>query len=150
MNAVLLDTDVLVRLLHAADPLHATARDAVLALRRRRCDFCTSIQNVAEFWNVCTRPASARNGFGFEPAEVEQRVAMINRWSHVLTESEASYATWQRLASTYAVRGAAVHDARLASVMIAHGVTTILTFNGSDFSRYQPEGIEALAPASLA
>ena len=148
MSAVLLDTDVLVRLLHSADPLHATARKAVRALRRQHDSFYVSIQNVAEFWNVCTRPTSARNGLGIEPSEVEKRIATINRWTRVLTESEASYAVWQRLVATYSVRGASVHDARLASVMIANGISQILTFNGSHFARYELEVLNALNPAS--
>lgn len=149
MSAVLLDTDVLVRLLHTADSLHGIARNAVRALRRERASFYTTIQNVAEFWNVCTRPSSTRNGLGFSSAEVAKRIAIINRWSQVLAESEASYSVWQRLVTTYSVQGAAVHDARLASVMIANGISQILTFNGSDFVRYEPEGISALAPANV-
>lgn len=150
MSAVLLDTDVLVRLLHTADPLHGVTRNAVRSLRREQASFYTTVQNIAEFWSVCTRPASARNGLGFSAEEVAKRIAIINRWSQVLTESEASYVVWQRLVTTYSVQGAAVHDARLASVMIANGISQILTFNGSDFVRYEPEGISTLAPASVA
>jgi predicted nucleic acid-binding protein len=149
MSAVLLDTDVLVRLLHTADPLHEQAVNAVRALRRQRSGFYTTVQNIAEFWNVCTRPPSSRNGLGFPVAEVTKRIAIINRWSQVLTESGASYAVWQRLVTAYSVQGAAVHDARLVSVMIAHGIAQILTFNGSDFVRYESEGISSLAPASI-
>lgn len=149
MSTVLVDTDVLVRLLTAGDPLQAPARNALRILRRQHSIFYVSVQNVAEFWNVCTRPASARNGLGIEPAEVAKRVQIINRWARIIVESEASYEVWQRLVQTYSVRGASVHDARLASVMLASGVEKILTFNGSDFARYEAEGIEALAPTEV-
>ena len=36
----------------------------------------------------------------------------------------------------YRVRGVQVHDARLASVMLASGVSEILTFDRDDFKRY--------------
>jgi predicted nucleic acid-binding protein len=147
-NAILLDTDVLVRLLHTEDPLHLTARNSLRDLRRQQKTLFTAVQNVAEFWNVCTRPASARNGLGFEPSDVEKRLVMINRWCRVLTESESSYAIWQRLVANHAVRGVAVHDARLVSVMLANGISNLLTFNGSDFKRYEPEGVLAVAPSS--
>lgn len=41
-----------------------------------------------------------------------------------------------------------VHDARLVALMQAHGITHILTLNGSDFTRYP--GITPVDPASLA
>jgi predicted nucleic acid-binding protein len=46
------------------------------------------------------------------------------------------------------VRGAKVHDARLAAVMQAHGLTRILTFNAADFRRYSD--ITVLDPSSFA
>jgi predicted nucleic acid-binding protein len=150
MSVVLLDSDVLVHLLTAGDPLQATARNALRALRRQRSSFATTTQNVAEFWNVCTRPASARNGLGFEPADVAKRLATIHRMAEVLTENQTSYAIWQRLVASLSIRGAAVHDARLAAVMIANNVPRILTFNGADFVRYRAEGIEAIAPEAVA
>jgi len=36
-------------------------------------------QNIAEFWNVATRPASARGGFGLDPGVVEKQVATIEK-----------------------------------------------------------------------
>ncbi|MCG6133823.1 MAG: hypothetical protein MET45_04030 [Nostoc sp. LLA-1] len=41
-----------------------------------------------------------------------------------------------------------VHDARLVAVMCVHGLTHILTFNISDFTRYSNE-IIAVHPTSL-
>jgi predicted nucleic acid-binding protein len=146
MSAVLLDSDVLVHLLTAGDPLQATARNALRVLRRQQFRFATTAQNVAEFWNVCTRPPSARNGLGFEPADVAKRLTTINRMAEVLTENQTSYAIWQRLVASLSIRGASVHDARLAAVMIAKNVSRILTFNGADFVRYQAEGIEVISP----
>jgi predicted nucleic acid-binding protein len=42
-----------------------------------------------------------------------------------------------------------VHDARLVAVMRTHGVTHILTFNVSDFVRYQSMGIVPVHPSSV-
>lgn len=37
---------------------------------------------------------------------------------------------------TVDVRGRQVYDARLVAVMLAHGITHILTFNGNHFRRF--------------
>lgn len=150
MDAVFLDTGILLRLLHADDPLHATVRTAVRTLRRRRLLFCTSFQNVAEFWNVSTRPASARGGLGLELSVVERRVQAIDRWCRVFVETESSYALWRRLVTAHGVSGAAVHDARLVATMLAHGMTEMVTLNDRDFRRYETEGIVLVTPQSLA
>lgn len=149
MAAVFLDTGILLRLLNADDPFHAVARSALRKLRRERSPFYTSFQNVAEFWNVSTRPLSARGGLGLELSVVERRVEAIDRWCQVLIETEASYALWRRLVSTHGISGAAVHDARLAAVMLAHGVEKVLTLNDRDFHRYALDGIFVLTPESL-
>jgi predicted nucleic acid-binding protein len=47
----------------------------------------------------------------------------------------------------HGVQGKQVHDARLAALMLAHGITHILTLNGADFARYP--GIVPIDPASL-
>ena len=57
----LLDTGVLLRLVIRADPLHAQVRQAVGFLKNQGHQTVTLVQNVAEFWNVCTRPQAARS-----------------------------------------------------------------------------------------
>jgi predicted nucleic acid-binding protein len=56
------------------------------------------------------------------------------------------YAEWKRLVVAHSVLGSKVHDARLVAAMAVHGVRRILTFNTSDFSRYQ---VEILDPTAL-
>ena len=60
----LLDTGVLLRLVIRADPLHAQVRQAVGFLKNQGHQTVTLVQNVAEFWNVCTRPQAARGWNG--------------------------------------------------------------------------------------
>jgi len=102
-------------------------------------------QNVAEFWNVCTRPASARGGLGLTIAETSQRLRLLERIVRVLPDSAAAYPIWRNLVISLAVVGVQVHDARLVALMQAHDMTQILTLNGADFARFS--GITTLDPS---
>ena len=54
----------------------------------------------------------------------------------LLEESPTVYTHWRALMERYNVRGRQVYDARLVAVMLAHGVTHILTTNVSHFRRF--------------
>jgi predicted nucleic acid-binding protein len=144
---VLLDTGVLLRLLDRSDPLHATIRHAVRVLRSRGETLVFTAQNAAEFWNVCTRPHTARGGLGLSVTEAERRLRHIERIFRVLPDDGAAYSIWRNLLVKQAVRGVQVHDSRLVALMQAHGITHVLTLNGGDFARYP--GIVPISPASL-
>jgi predicted nucleic acid-binding protein len=147
MDPYLLDTGILLRLLDQDDPLHTTVRRSVRLLRDQRVKLFSTFQNVCEFWNVCTRPKTARGGLGLDVPKVEKAVALINR--SVLVDEPAVYPIWQRLMLKYQVRGVAVHDGRLVSVMLLYGIERLLTLNDRDFRRYEPEGIFVTTPQAL-
>jgi len=115
------------RLIASGEPLHYT------------------LQNIAEFWNVATRP-SEQNGLGFSIAMVIAEVEKIETALELLPDSPAMYAEWKRLVARHRVIGAKVHDARLVAAMNTSGVRRLLTFNAADFVRY---GIEVLQPANV-
>lgn len=145
---VLCDSGILLRLFEPTDLLHLTVRSAVEALQVRGDKLVTAPQNAAEFWNVCTRPATARGGFGLDTAEAERRLQAVERTFSLLTEPPTAYALWRALVVTHSVQGKQVHDARLAALMAAHGITHILTLNGPDFARFP--AITVLNPATVA
>ena len=103
-------------------------------------------QNFAEFWNVCTRPKSARGGLGLTIPETERRLTILERLIPVLGEHHDTYSIWRSRVVRYRVSGRQVHDARLAAPMLAHGLTHILTLNGADFARFP--GIVVFDPAA--
>jgi predicted nucleic acid-binding protein len=143
----LLDTGVLVRILHRADPLNSDIRASRRQLASDDHHFVTARQNVVEFWNLCTRPASARGGFDLSPAETGRRLRTLERFVDVLNEPDSTYRRWKLLVTRHNVIGRQVHDARIAAVMLAYRIRRILTFNSSDFHRYR--GIEAVTPQEV-
>jgi len=103
-------------------------------------------QNIAELWNTMTRPI-ARNGLGLTAEEADREVRAIESGMNLLPDSEAVYREWRRIVVQYGVSGVQVHDARLVAAMYVHGVSHILTFNVTDFSRFT--GITAVHRSSI-
>ncbi|MEX2306141.1 MAG: PIN domain-containing protein [Pirellulales bacterium] len=140
----LVDTGVWLRLFDRSDADHTTIREALRSLRSSGHVLVACPQNIAEFWNVSTRPASARGGYGKSVATTELRVQFIERNARILDESPAAYRLWRQLLVQHQNQGLAVHDARLVSMMQVAGLSHILTLNAADFARYP--GIVAVTP----
>jgi predicted nucleic acid-binding protein len=146
MMRYLLDTNILLRLSQPNDPAYQAIIDSLALLQQQTgTEFYFFLQNLAEFWNVCTRSAD-KNGYGFAIADTEQRVRAVEAFCTYLPDTQQVYAEWRQLVVAHAVSGVQVHDARLAAGMKAHGIPYLLTLNKRDFLRYVPSGISALTP----
>jgi predicted nucleic acid-binding protein len=141
--ACLLDTGVHLRAFDTTAPEYRPIRHALGTLWSRQERLIVGVQNLAEFWNVSTRPVD-KNGYGLSADRTAKRLALIERICEVVTEDDHSYQIWKGLLNAQSVTGVAVHDARLVSVMLARGIGTIVTLNARDFRRYT--GIIAVTP----
>ena len=144
--ATLVDTNILLRTMQPSHPMHAVAVQAVKVLMDREEPLVLAIQNVAECWNGATRPVE-NNGLGFTIEEAQAELANLEDFFEIVSETLASYTLWKSLLVAQRIRGVQVHDARLASVMIANGIRRIVTFNASDFARFSD--IEAVHPSDV-
>ena len=75
-------------------------------------------------------------------------IERLERFFTVLGETPAIYPAWKRLVFEQQVSGKPTYDARLVAAMQVHGISSILTFNPSDFRRYP--GIEVIDPTEVA
>jgi len=137
---VLVDTNILLRAIQQENPLCGVAREALKTLHRRNRQLYLTLQNVREFWNVCTRPTDY-NGLGMSVSGTERHARLLERYFTVLPDSALTYSTWRQLVAAHNVLGVKVHDAWLVAAMKAN---RILTFNTRDFTRY--DGIECVDP----
>jgi|SRR5437588_10828714 len=142
----LADTNILLRWVTPADPQHSQAVNSVKELQRRGEIVHITPQNLIEFWGVATRPAAA-NGLGMSPAEAEKQVESLELLFPLVPDTPDVYKEWRKLVSAAGVSGVKVHDARLAAVAIAHGLTHVLTFNAADFKRFV--GVTAVCPEDV-
>jgi predicted nucleic acid-binding protein len=115
--------------------MHSQATGALNLLLEGDDQVCLATQNLFEFWNVCTRPLN-RNGLGMTVAQTDAELNRLERLFAILSDSPVLYPEWRRLVTKYSVMGVQVHDTRLVAAMLVHKITHILTFNTSDFKRF--------------
>ena len=133
---ILVDTGILLR---AFDRTSSHQRPILRTFQKiwnRGDEMVATHQNIAEFWNVATRPTSARGGFGLDAGIVEKQVATIEKLGQLLSFDDAAYVIWRQILVNHKIVGVAVHDARLVATMLRFGITNILTLNDADFQRY--------------
>jgi len=142
---VLVDTSVLLRTLQPQHPLYALTDRSIEHLLTQGRELHIVAQNLIELWIVATR-SLAQNGLGMTPAAGAGELARIKSMFAFLPETPAIYPIWETLVIHHNVTGKRAHDARLVAAMQAHGLTSILTFAATGFSRYA--GIEVVHPAA--
>ena len=142
----LIDTSIF---LCARDQQSALREVCALAVQHlveneQRLFICTQV--LAEYWVVATRPRQ-NNGMGLDLSTASADVGRLLAAFESLPEPDDGSRRWYDLVVRHHVLGKQVHDARLAALMLAHGVTHILTLNPGDFARY--DGITPVTPQEI-
>jgi predicted nucleic acid-binding protein len=108
--------------------------------------FLSLLQNVSEFWNVCTRPAD-KNGLGFTVSQTNTELSKTEQIFDLLPDTIEVYRNWRELVVNHSVYGIQVHDAKIVAAMKAYNIEKLLTFNAKDFKRYAD--IKAVKPKDI-
>lgn len=136
---ILVDANILLRIIQIGHPHQQPAIDAIALLRQRdHEEFVTCLQVLYEMYVVCTRPVDAPYaGLGLAPEVAIAQVETAERQFPSEVESAAAiFSYWKSLVVKYSVIGKSTHDARLSAMMIQRKIPKILTFNDSHFARY--------------
>lgn len=143
----LFDTNCFLRLVDRNSPQRMIVLDAIRKLRGNNETLYYTPQILAEFWNVSTRPTSARGGFGLSFEQVEHKARLIDKYFRLLPDNIATFNEWRKLVSLYKIKGLSVHDTKIVASMNAHKILTLVTFNEKDFTRFTM--IEVLNPKNI-
>jgi predicted nucleic acid-binding protein len=146
MAHILVDTNILIRASQPHHDLYAIANRAVQRLPQLGWDLVITPQNLIELWAVGTRLVE-HNGLGLSVSWAAAELERVKSMFMLLPDTPAIYPAWERLVARFQVCGKSAHDARLVAAMQAHGITAILTFDRTGFSRYP--GIEIFHPADV-
>lgn len=147
MSAVVLDTNILLRLANPAAAEHGLCRDAVTRLVEAGCPLAIAPQILVEFWVVATRPTEV-NGLGWSPAFTRVSIDGFLGQFRLLAESRDAFDQWLALVTTAEIAGKRAHDARIAAVMLSTGVSELVTLNTGDFQSLP--GIVVRHPSTVA
>ncbi len=146
MTRYLLDTNVVLRFCNPSDVQYNLATDAISRLLSQGDECFLTAQVLVELWVVATRPVEV-NGLGWAVEETRSTIdQLLNRFP-LLEESPQIFPNWLELVTVKRVMGKRTHDVRIVAVMLAHGVTHLLTFNSSDF--IVSAGITIVRPQEL-
>lgn len=141
---ILVDTNVLLRIVQPGHPHRQPAMDAIELLRTRDGEqFAVCPQCLYEMYVVCTRPVRA-NGLGMTPEHAHAEIVSTRGLFQVLPETAQVYPTWEGLIAKYPVTGKRAHDSRIVALMVDRGVANLLTYNDIDFQPFVE--ISALNP----
>ena len=143
---VLLVSSVLLRGAASRAAEYAQCTEAVTRLAEASDVVCVCAQVIIESYVVASRPVE-RNGLGFTVAEARQFLGDVEGSFPCLPEPADMGRRWGELMMRYTVIGKQAHDARIAALMLAHGVTHLLTLNPTDFTRYA--GITPVTPQEI-
>ena len=86
IGSCVVDTNILLRMTRPADPEYQLVAIALARLTSQGTTLYYTHQNIAELWNVMTRPI-ARNGLGLTIHEAESEVLAIERGMTLLPDS---------------------------------------------------------------
>ncbi len=98
--AWLVDTSILARLANADDAAHQTAVDGVEALISQGEILNTSPQNLIEFRNCATQPASS-NGLGLSADSARAKALEFESLFPILRETPDIFPAWKSLAGRH-------------------------------------------------
>jgi predicted nucleic acid-binding protein len=133
---VMLDTSVF---LSATDEGRAEHRKAMLIFNDWAGGGTTlyaSGQIMREYLAVATRPAD-KNGLGLKQADALANVRALRQRTSLLAEDGKVADRLLSLLDDTPCTGKQVHDANVIATMLVHGISTLVTINVADFTRFE-------------
>ncbi len=83
----LVDSNCFLRLAESNSPNRNIVLAALKKLHASGESLCYTPQVVAEFWNVCTRPGTARGGLGLSVESTERKVKLLEGHFRLLPDT---------------------------------------------------------------
>ena len=132
---IAVDTNILVYAHREDSPFYAAANKYLRDIAQRKKSWAIAWPSIHEFYAVVTNPRIYN-----PPSTLTQAINQIESWLEsptltILGESELHWETLKPLLQSGKVRGAQVHDAKIAAICLQHQVDQLWSAD-RDFSRY--------------
>ncbi len=132
---IAIDTNLLVATLRTDYPYHTAAVRVVRGLAEGRAAWALPWPCVHEFVGVVTNARVFRNPSTLDEALDAVEALLGSPSVHVLADPPGGWPELRKILAAGAVTGARVHDAKIAWICLAHGVSELWTAD-RDFSRF--------------
>lgn len=132
---IAVDTNILVYAHRRDSEFHATAAETIRELAESPVPWSIPWPCIHEFCAIVTHPRIYD-----PPTDIDAAADQVDAWLEaptlvMLTETPAHWSHLRGLLTGRRIAGAQVHDARIAAICTAHGVSVLLTAD-RDFSRF--------------
>jgi predicted nucleic acid-binding protein len=142
VNAVFVDTNILVYAKLALSPFHSTAINRLKNLESQQIDFWISRQIFREYVSVMSRPGIVAGSIPMPSLTADVR-GFAGRF-RIAEDNPLVSDSWLSLLEQIPAAGKQVHDANIVATMLTYNIDFLLTHNTSDFTRYS--GLITLLP----
>lgn len=132
---VLVDTNILLRLVAKDDPQHELVSDFIDS-RLAIDELILAPQCLFELWTVLTRPVDV-NGLGLTVVQASESIEALSKVIALYPDPDDLVEVWLHICRRYDVKGKSAHDARLVAFASSHQLEAIVTLNPQDFARYK-------------
>lgn len=130
-----IDTDVFINSRIPDAPAHVVARDRLEHALQDDESLRISRQIIREYLSVVTRPQTWSAAISREEALDDANSLMKN--FEILEDGPLVTESLLVLCREVLVGGRQIHDANIVATMLAHGERRLLTFNVTDFRRFE-------------
>ena len=129
------DTNILIYAHRSDSEWHDQARASIDALAQGRISWGLPSPCIHEFLAIATHPRIFS-----PPSTLEQAIDQVDAWlespvAEIITDTHDHWPILSGIMTKARIAGPMIHDARIAALCVAHGVTELWTAD-RDFSRF--------------
>lgn len=130
-KSIFIDTNILIYSNNKDSLLCKSAREKLNELKDNDNQLFISDQVIREYLVIITRPGILEKPVSSEVAT--QDISRIEKEFCILFPSQAILNKLVELINKYKIKGKRIHDTAIVAIMLANGITDILTYNVKDF-----------------
>lgn len=132
---IAVDTNILVFAHRSDSPWHVAAAPLIKRIAEGSESWAIAWPCVHEFISIATHPKFYRPASTLRQALVQVEAWMASPRLQMLAETSGYWSLLRRLTETRHIAGPQIHDARIATLCLHHGISELLTAD-RDFSRF--------------
>jgi len=134
-KTLFIDTNILIYASIFESPFHQATRQALKKVYQEKHELWISRQVLREYLVVVTRPQGFRRPLSKD--KVINRLHFFQQMFKIADDLPEVTNQLIELVKNYQVGGKQIHDANIVATMKAYNISNLLTYNISDFKRFE-------------